>query len=486
MKEFGGLEHVLTQLLENNIIVGPAFASLTVGGLDPEVYEIIRHEARVLSLQYWRRHHSLLIDGGPVASNEVVEQALCEAISSTAAYLSHLRLGHLNVDETMVRVALSLIENFLNEHHVEETITVALLVHAYDDYQALVHYREMKEIDFITGQLHRPWIQYTLEGELEFLLYYGSLRRYDCGKTPYLALTEVGESRYERIRKFLEEAGFLQRRRTLARWSQFSQMEDYDDIVNQIGMEALRYKTLELSGITSDMHVLELGCGTAGLTIDAGLCRVVGSGGSVIATDPSVGMLSRARKKAEKLNVENTSFRQSAAEHLPFEDNTFDAIIGVSFLHFTRIPDALQEIHRVAKPNAFFTTLYPLHVPDSNPYFGEWFAPLLINSPGSSSNSDMLPGKDTVASAIPNRFYTDIDIQPVISDNDYGNPEAVVKFYVQVVNVFEPVMNTLPWKAQQEMIQTLVERGRDIVAKYGRVKLRLQRPFQSLKARVVK
>ena len=362
-----------------------------------------------------------------------------------------------------------------------------LMVNGYDNYQVINHYGEVSEQQFVKGELHRPWIHYTLEGELNLLVSFGAVQRTTKDGRTMISLTDQGCEHYNVIQKFLQETGFLRKRSALMRLSQFGQFEDYDQVVNELGnMQELRDKVLRESDIQSGMHVLELGCGTGAMTIDSGLYRRVGSYGQVTATDPSLGMLARANKKLEKLSVSNVKFVQAPAERLPFKDNSFDAVVGCSFLHFTNIPATLREIHRVAKPGAKFTTIYALKFPYANEFLSEWFEPLLVSLKHQDEQPDIFPNPDTVVNAMEDGQYEDIEIYGIDGVFDYRNPESAAKFLVQVVNIFERTMNELPWQARQDMIQLLIERGHHIQQKYSPEQLVQIHPGQFLKAKIRK
>jgi ubiquinone/menaquinone biosynthesis C-methylase UbiE len=88
------------------------------------------------------------------------------------------------------------------------------------------------------------------------------------------------------------------------------------------------------------------GAGEPSLTI----AQTVGPTGSVICTDVTAKMVASAQSEAQRHGVTNIAFRQCAADSLPFENNSFDAVVcrlGVMFF-----PDplaGLREMLRVAK-----------------------------------------------------------------------------------------------------------------------------------------
>lgn len=99
--------------------------------------------------------------------------------------------------------------------------------------------------------------------------------------------------------------------------------------------------------------VVDVGCGAGLDSLIAS--RAVGLDGSVIGVDMTPDMLSRARRSAEKLGVDNVDFREGRAEALPIDDASVDLAISNGVLNL--VPDKLrayQEIHRVLRPGGRF------------------------------------------------------------------------------------------------------------------------------------
>jgi len=96
---------------------------------------------------------------------------------------------------------------------------------------------------------------------------------------------------------------------------------------------------------------LELGCGTGFFTLNLKLAGVINE---AHVTDLSPGMVEVAQRNAKSLGFD-VSGRVADAERLPYDDNTFDLVVGHAVLH--HIPDldkAFAEIIRVLRPGGRF------------------------------------------------------------------------------------------------------------------------------------
>jgi len=98
---------------------------------------------------------------------------------------------------------------------------------------------------------------------------------------------------------------------------------------------------------------LELGCGTGFFLLNLVQAGVIERDGGAV-TDISPGMVDVARRNARGLGFE-VDGRVADAESLPYDDASFDLVVGHAVLH--HIPDvelALREVVRVLKPGGRF------------------------------------------------------------------------------------------------------------------------------------
>jgi demethylmenaquinone methyltransferase/2-methoxy-6-polyprenyl-1,4-benzoquinol methylase len=104
-----------------------------------------------------------------------------------------------------------------------------------------------------------------------------------------------------------------------------------------------RGEALARAGLASGMHVLDVASGT-GLVAAAALARV-GPSGSVVAVDPSLGMLAAGR------GIERLARVGAYAERLPFDAARFDFVsMGFALRHVADLDATFGEFRRVLRP----------------------------------------------------------------------------------------------------------------------------------------
>jgi len=104
-------------------------------------------------------------------------------------------------------------------------------------------------------------------------------------------------------------------------------------------------RLVEACGIGPDMKVLDVAAGTGNAAL-----RAAAAGADVVASDLTPRLLKAGRKRAEVEGLE-LQWQEADAEHLPFEDASFDVVmssIGVMFAPHHRA--AAEELLRVCRP----------------------------------------------------------------------------------------------------------------------------------------
>ncbi|UUZ46275.2 class I SAM-dependent methyltransferase [Janibacter limosus] len=112
-------------------------------------------------------------------------------------------------------------------------------------------------------------------------------------------------------------------------------------------------------------RTLELGAGTGFFSLNLKLAGLVDE---LHVSDLSPGMVEAAKENARRLGFEIEG-RVADAEALPYEDDTFDLVVGHAVIH--HIPDvegALREVVRVLKPGGRFV------IAGEPTTIGHWYA----------------------------------------------------------------------------------------------------------------
>ena len=117
---------------------------------------------------------------------------------------------------------------------------------------------------------------------------------------------------------------------------------------------AIRKTTVKLAHVAPGEKVLDVGCGTGSLAIDAK--GKAGPAGEVHGIDAAPEMIEVARQKAGRKRVD-VGFQVGLIEDIPFPDGQFDIVLNSFVLH--HLPEDLKrkgfaEIHRVLKPGGRF------------------------------------------------------------------------------------------------------------------------------------
>ncbi|WP_212909832.1 class I SAM-dependent methyltransferase [Streptomyces sp. TS71-3] len=105
---------------------------------------------------------------------------------------------------------------------------------------------------------------------------------------------------------------------------------------------------LGLAGIRPGMHVLDVGCGTGAMTLQA--ARRVGSAGSVTGVDIDGGLLEVARHRAADAGLGNVRFRLGTVPELTVE-RPVDAVVGrLILIHLDDAVTAVRRLSRLVRP----------------------------------------------------------------------------------------------------------------------------------------
>jgi SAM-dependent methyltransferase len=116
----------------------------------------------------------------------------------------------------------------------------------------------------------------------------------------------------------------------------------YDRFVGRYGVP-LGDAMLDFAGARPGMRVLDVGCGTGAL---AGRAAALVGAANVAGADPSEPFVESCRRRVPEADV-----RVAPAESLPFDDDSFDAVMAQLVVPFmSDAPQGVSEMARVARP----------------------------------------------------------------------------------------------------------------------------------------
>lgn len=120
---------------------------------------------------------------------------------------------------------------------------------------------------------------------------------------------------------------------------------------------------INLAGARPGETCLDLGSGRGDDVIR--LAEQVGPTGRAYGIDTAEGMISRARRTAEKLSISNVEFHEAPFDALPIAKSTVDLVISNCAINHAADKDAVwREMYRVMRPAARFVVsdIYALDV----------------------------------------------------------------------------------------------------------------------------
>lgn len=165
--------------------------------------------------------------------------------------------------------------------------------------------------------------------------------------------------------------------------------------------------------------LLEIGCSMGNDTI-----QFARRGMQVTGVDITEAAISLISQRFQLYGLEG-DFRVADAEHLPFEDNTFDVVYSFGVLHHT--PDtagAIEEARRVLKPSGkAYVMLY-------NTRSLNWLAHRLTGIPFDGSKDDPCPVEKSYLPYRAKKFFKHYSVTNLSIDYLYGTGWGVVNRFM--------------------------------------------------------
>jgi SAM-dependent methyltransferase len=141
-----------------------------------------------------------------------------------------------------------------------------------------------------------------------------------------------------------------------ALYSGFAQSHFAKAAVRKLRRHLVR-RILEVTSAEKTSRVLSLGCGIGDTEL-----LLAQNIGFLSGFDLSPAAIRQARADAIRLGIANVEFREGDAHRIEYAQSSFDAAIGIFFLHHVpdaEMPGVIERIHRWLKPGGVFYGLDP-------------------------------------------------------------------------------------------------------------------------------
>ncbi len=468
-------EEILTFLeafLSYGLVVSPWLAGVREEArFDVSIYHLLDAAAIDISSKQWTDDVKVEVYGSLPIPDRLARTAVYEVGASTAVSMAHDLTGTNDVSEKTALLALTQMNEYIENFGFGSLIIVYGFITSYENHQAVAYYGRIPERDFVSGSLHRPWVDYSLGDELLFSIYLGNYKVIVIDQVRYVELTDHGYETLKNYEHILKQAGYLDKKVKQLQISNFNVLDKYDEYSQQIWPNSilLRNSFLNWAHISPGMRVLELGCADGIFAFEGGLAERIGKKGLLVGIDPSAAMIARAERKLLSHPMDWVHFYKARTEDLPFLEESFDAVIGIGVWHFLQFPKALQEVYRVLKPGGMFASFHPTHSSFAHiPFFREWFEPLLLqaNMRNQEKPLDYLPVYEQAQQEMVQNGFVNISSDRREMINHFVSSDMVIDHLILGVGWFQEELSLLPWKAREEMINELRQRGTIVCEQY--------------------
>lgn len=208
------------------------------------------------------------------------------------------------------------------------------------------------------------------------------------------------------------------------------------------------------------MRILDVasGVGQPALTLAA----LVGPSGSVTGIDLAETMIAAARDNARKRGLSNVRFHEAAAEKMPFEDATFDAVTcRCGVIHFADVGRGLSEMRRVLKPDgcAVMTAWGPRDREEAgkvSAVFSRYLPPPPPPEPG-AHNPFRFAEPGSLTAALEAAGFRDVqETTHIVPELWPGSVEERWQAQVDIVPGIRHTLETLPPEQRAKLVQNVI------------------------------
>jgi SAM-dependent methyltransferase len=257
-------------------------------------------------------------------------------------------------------------------------------------------------------------------------------------------------------------------------WNTASQgWRDWSELIDA-STAPVSKRLVELAGIKAGNRVLDAAAGYGEPSLTA--AKVVGPGGSVVATDISPGMLAFGRERAAAAGMENIEFVESDASSLDFPAKSFDSAVSRWGIIFE--PDGEATAGRVRgflKPGAkiaisswgpperspmvavpTMTVMQRLNVPPPPP-----------GTPGPLSR----PTPEAIGGLLEGGGFSEVEVEELNAEFEWDSPEEFARFTKAIVAPIRAMLEQHPPEVHEERWAAVAEAAAPNAGPDGKVRM---------------
>lgn len=221
---------------------------------------------------------------------------------------------------------------------------------------------------------------------------------------------------------------------------------------------------LDAAGIGEGSDVIELACGPGGAGLAA--AERVGPDGSVVFADDAPGMVAAAERRSADLDFTSTVL--CGQDELPFEDQSFDAVLIRHGLMFAEDkPSAVAEACRVLRPGGRYAAM-TWGLRSENPWLGltldavseEFGAPF---PPPGAPTPFALEDAGVLGQVLEEGGLVDVEVVEVYAPTNFDSLDAWWDLVPQLAGPLAVALDAMDPKVRESIHQRALELGRSAV-----------------------
>ncbi len=452
---------------------------------DADLFHLIDYTAKDLERLYWSPEVAQQIFGNHPFPERIARTTIYETIASTAVQYALLKRGEFFVDEGLLDLAIHQTEAFIATRGIDALVGIYSIITSYENHEALTYYGQIPERIFNSGEWHRPWVDYSLSDELMLGAVIGSLRLVIRDRQRMVELTDCGRQFFAINKETLKKSGYLEYRKNMLQIAHLNHMEDFEELESILIPQSfsVRREFLDWINIAKGTHVLEVGCGSGTFIFSTGLAEKIGETGHITGIDPATGMLAHAELTRRLYGIDWISFQRASAEQIPFPDGSFDATIGVGFLQFSDLQQAVKEMARVTKMGGFIASLHALEPNELPDFYRQWFQPIIdLELTLAPHEIKAFPQHNQVSTVFYESGLEPVDIKRIVIHLDFSDPDRATEFFIYGLGIFQEILTHIPWQARLDLVAQLKRNGETVKAHHGTASLRFPITIQMVKS----